>query len=222
MKSVVSLSGGMDSATALDWAINNSEEVIAVGFIYGSKHNPYEQKCAEQLAYHFEVEFIRIDLSAIGNHLRSNLLRNGGNIPEGHYESESMRQTVVPGRNMIFISILAGIAESRDFDTVVLGIHAGDHFIYPDCRPKFFHAMDWAVEKGTDGKVSLQAPFLHGNKTTILQYGYESSKEPFPYQLTRTCYKDQELACGKCGACQERLEAFRNIGQIDPVQYEEE
>lgn len=218
MKAIVSLSGGMDSGTSLLWAKRNSQEVLAIGFVYRSKHNSYEQKCAVELTEYFEVRFIRIDLTGISNHLKSNLLQSGDKIPEGHYESESMKQTVVPGRNMIFISILAGIAESQNFDTVVLGIHAGDHAIYPDCRSEFFHAVNFAIEKGTDRKINLLAPFLYGDKSTILKYGY---KYKFPYHLTRTCYKDQELACGKCGACQERLEAFRNINHEDPIKYEE-
>jgi 7-cyano-7-deazaguanine synthase len=222
MKSVVSLSGGMDSGTALGWAKENYEEVLAVGFLYGSKHNPYEQECAQKLSEYFNVEFIRVDLTPVGKFLQSNLLKTGGSIPEGHYESESMKQTVVPGRNIIFTSILAGIAESRGFNSVVLGIHSGDHTIYPDCRPEFFDAMNYAVMHSSEEKVFLKAPFLRGNKTSILEYGYYFLKKEFPYHLTRTCYKDQELACGKCGACQERLEAFKNIGRTDPIKYEEE
>jgi len=219
MNSIVSLSGGMDSGTALAWAKEHSMDVLAIGFIYGSKHNPYEQECAEQLAEHFQIEFMRVNLTDIFFNLKSNLLLSGGEIPEGHYESDSMKQTVVPGRNIIFASILVGIAESRGFDTVVLGIHAGDHVIYPDCRPEFFNAMNCAVRHGTNEKVNLKAPFLYGDKSTILKYGY---KREFPYHLTRTCYKDQELACGKCGACTERLEAFRSIGEEDPIEYEDE
>ncbi|MHA1344937.1 MAG: 7-cyano-7-deazaguanine synthase QueC [Candidatus Heimdallarchaeaceae archaeon] len=219
MRAVVSLSGGMDSATALAWAKEQSEKVLAVGFIYGSKHNSYEQKCAQQLSDFFNVEYIKINLQEVGKHLQSNLLQSGGTIPEGHYESESMKQTIVPGRNIIFISILAGIAESRGFDSVVLGIHSGDHTIYPDCRPEFFNAMSCAIRHGTDEKVTLHAPFLNKNKTQILEYGYGLTIG-FPYMFTRTCYKDQIRACGKCGACQERLEAFKNIGFEDPIRYE--
>ncbi len=222
MRAVVSLSGGMDSGTSLAWAKENYSEVLAVGFLYGSKHNSYEQQCAQQLSEYFEVRFIRIDLTGISNYLKSDLLQSGGQIPEGHYESESMKQTVVPGRNMIFISVLSGIAESRGFDTVVLGIHSGDHNIYPDCRPEFFNAISCAVRHGTDGKINLKAPFLYGDKLAILKYGYNILSKPFPYHLTRTCYKDQELACGKCGACQERLEAFKIIGKEDPIEYEEQ
>jgi len=217
MKSIISLSGGMDSGTALLWAKKNSKEVIAVGFQYGSKHNSYEQKCAKELAQYFKVKFLEVDLREVGKHLRSNLLKTGGEIPEGYYESESMKQTVVPGRNIIFISILSGIAASQGFDTVVLGIHSGDHAIYPDCRPEFFYRMRDAVRKGLP-EIDLAAPFLHKDKKGVLEYGY--SEENFPYHLTRTCYKDQELACGKCGACRERLEAFQLIGRVDPIKYE--
>lgn len=214
---VLSLSGGMDSGTLLAYCLNKYERVLAVGFSYGSKHNLYEQGCARRLCEHYNVEMIHIDLTTVGLHLQSNLLSSGGPIPEGHYESESMKLTVVPGRNMIFAAILAGIAESRGASVVAMGVHSGDHAIYPDCRPEFVLAMADAIQQATDKKVTLVAPFITDNKFTILRWGFEHS---VPYQLTRTCYKAQPLACGKCGACQERLEAFRLHGRRDPVLYE--
>jgi len=144
-------------------------------------------------------------------------LLTGGDIPEGHYEDESMSRTVVPGRNIIFASILTGVAWSLGAEEVWLGIHQGDHAIYPDCRPEFYRAMNEAVTLGTDGKVVLKAPFLDTNKTGILRRGLFLN---VPYGYTRTCYKEQEIACGKCGSCQERLEAFAECGLTDPVEYE--
>lgn len=217
VKSIVSLSGGMDSATVLAVALDQGREVEAVGFTYGSKHNKYENEAARLLADCFDVPFRLIDLAGITSHLQSNLLKSGGEIPEGYYEAESMKQTVVPGRNLIFTSILAGIAWSIGAEEVWLGIHAGDHFIYPDCRPAFFTAMRDAVEQGTGKRVTLQAPFLHETKVEILQIGFNLE---LPYHLTRTCYKDQPVACGRCGACQERLTAFAALGADDPIEYE--
>ncbi|RLF30303.1 MAG: 7-cyano-7-deazaguanine synthase QueC [Thermoplasmata archaeon] len=214
---VVSVSGGMDSATVLRYS-DILGKTLAVNFTYGSKHNEYERECAVRLCQHFGIDLIRLDLSNVGKALKSNLLLSGGEIPEGHYEDENMKLTVVPGRNMIFTSILAGIAESNGAGKIFLGIHSGDHAIYPDCRPEFLIAMNDAVMAGTDNKVCLEAPFIYSDKESILRWGYEHG---VPYEMTRTCYKHQPLACGKCGACQERLEAFRLIGKTDPVAYEE-
>lgn len=224
-KAICSLSGGMDSATVLKWLVDEvapladgSNKVLAISFKYGSKHGDHESKQAAALCKHLGVDRKVINLTQVTKHLDSNLLKSGGDIPEGHYESETMKQTVVPGRNTMFTSILAAIAESQSIPVVGVGIHQGDHAIYPDCRPDYFKAMKLTVEKSTEGRVTLVAPFIDGNKATILEYGYQHA---VPYQFTRTCYKDQVLSCGKCGACQERLEAFRSIGKEDPVAYEE-
>lgn len=216
-EAVVALSGGMDSATVLGWLIAEGFAVTAVGFIYGSKHNPYEQACARTLAEHYKVDFRTFNLTSIMGGFNSNLLKSGGDIPEGHYEDESMSLTVVPGRNMIFATILAGLADSIGAQLVALGIHQGDHAIYPDCRTEFFKAMDSAIYLGTGAKVQLTAPFLETDKKGILTWGL---KHDVPYHLTRTCYKDQVLPCGVCGSCQERLEAFEKIGEKDPIEYE--
>lgn len=220
MKMLVALSGGMDSATVLGAArdaLRPGDSIEAVGFRYGSKHNRYENEAAQKVAGVAGVPFELIDFTEVMSAFSSNLLESGGEIPEGHYEEKTMSQTVVPGRNLIFISILTGLAWSKGANQVWLGIHSGDHAIYPDCRPTFFHAMNAAVVAGSDEKVELVAPFLHGNKTSIIAYGI---KRNVPYYLTRTCYKHQPIACGRCGACQERLEAFANNGIPDPIEYE--
>lgn len=216
MKIVLALSGGMDSVTLLE-SLKLNNEVHPFQFVYGSKHNPYEIEAVKQLAKHYGIPIPVIDLTEAFRSIQSNLLKSGGEIPEGHYEAETMRQTVIPGRNSIFITILAGIAESIGADKVALGVHAGDHHIYPDCRYKFINAMDFAVQASSDGKVSLHAPFLNMTKADILKHGLNIGT---PYHLTRTCYKDQSIACGKCGSCQERLEAFAINGVQDPIEYE--
>lgn len=217
-KAVLSLSGGLDSTTLLAHALHEGREVLAVGFRYGSKHNYFENSAAWNIARHYKVPFRLIDLSSIMVSFKSNLLISGGEIPEGHYEEESMKLTVVPGRNMIFLSILSGIAMSEKMDEVWIGIHAGDHRIYPDCRPAFAHSMASAIFEGTDGQIRLEAPFLNKHKSDIVTLGLGLN---VPFALTRTCYKNQELACKKCGACRERLEAFFIQNVIDPIKYEE-
>ncbi len=216
-KIIVSLSGGMDSGTLLAVAKSKGHEINAVGFRYGSKHEQWETQAAVSIVHHYSVHSRQIDLSPVMEGFRSNLMRDGGDIPEGHYEAESMKLTVVPGRNLIFASVLTGIAWSVGASEVWLGIHAGDHAIYPDCRPQWFEAMKKAVELGSDHLVTLKAPFLYVNKAEILCQGL---KLGVPYQLTRTCYKDQLTACGRCGSCQERLASFRANGVEDPLPYE--
>lgn len=217
MKAIVSLSGGMDSTTVLAEAIDQGRDVDCVGFTYGSKHNLYENRAAKQIADCYGCSFELVDFSDIARSFKSNLLQGQGEIPEGHYEADNMALTVVPGRNIIFISILAGLAWSRGAEEIWLGIHQGDHAIYPDCRLAFFSAMKNAIELGTDKRVTLVAPFLDTDKTGIVKRGLELDT---PYQMTRTCYKDQEVACGKCGSCNERREAFMKNGVEDPIAYE--
>lgn len=217
MKSIVSLSGGMDSATVLAVAVKHSEVIGCVGFNYNSKHNPWELEAGKKVAQHYSIPYSIVDLRNVMFGFKSALLDRNQQIPEGHYEAENMKQTVVPGRNIIFLSILAGEAWSRGAEQIYIGIHGGDHFIYPDCRPAFFEAMSDAISYGTDHQVTLSAPFLYGNKTSIIKQGLELG---VPYHLTRTCYTSDEIACGKCGSCNERREAFLANGIEDPIEYQ--
>lgn len=239
MKIIVSLSGGLDSAVALSMAIQQSQglnewggprdnlspeslstKIVALNVAYGSKHNVYERAMAQRLADHFGVGYEQVDLP-IGELLRSDLLRSGGDIPEGHYSDASMARTVVPGRNLIFIALAAAMAESflapGEYGTVVLGTHLGDHAIYPDCRPAFIGAAAAAVGQSSEHRVEVWAPLMSMDKTAIVAAGIANK---VPLHLTRTCYKDQAIACGRCGSCNERLEAFRNNSAIDPLPYE--
>jgi 7-cyano-7-deazaguanine synthase len=224
-KVVMGLSGGMDSATMAAYFLSKGYEVFPVSFDYGSKHNQYERKTAEQFANYYNLKLQKVELPFIGQLFKSNLLKTGGEIPEGHYESENMSQTVVPGRNIIFISIMAGYAWSIGASYIAVGVHAGDHAIYADCREEFIASMNASILSGTEDKVRLIAPFQNLDKAGILEIGHSLFIDGYdvgvPYQFTRTCYKDQELSCGKCGSCQERLEGFKNIGRKDPIQYEE-
>lgn len=218
-KAVMALSGGMDSATLLVCLLKLGYEVECVSFVYGSKHNPYEQACAEKLAEHYDVKLHKMDLSPIMAGFNSDLLLSGGEIPEGHYTDASMSRTVVPGRNIIFLSIMSGLAWSIGASVIGIGIHSGDHAIYPDCRPDFYNAMNQAIMAGTDQKVRILAPFINDDKTSILKWGLENG---VPYEFTRTCYKAQELSCGKCGSCVERLFAFADNQHPDPIAYEDD
>ena len=215
MKSLVVLSGGMDSATALAWARGTHKEVSAVHFQYGSKHNLRELQAAEKLAVHYNIGLHVVHLPF--SQFKSDLLLSGGDIPEGHYADESMKRTVVPFRNGILLAFAAGLAESIGAGSVVLGNHAGDHAIYPDCRPEFAAKMAEAIRLGTYAQIELLCPFQNINKTEIAKIGKALA---VPYQLTWTCYKGKEKHCGKCGSCVERQEAFRDSNQMDPTVYE--
>jgi 7-cyano-7-deazaguanine synthase len=220
MKILISLSGGMDSATLLGHLLDDiQDEVKAVSFIYGSKHNRFEMEAADQIAKFYNIDHYFLDLTAIFNEIKSNLMLGQGEIPEGHYNDSTMSKTVVPGRNHIFASILAGIAESIGFNRVALGVHAGDHAIYPDCRKNFIECLNRSILLQSENKVSVIAPFIDMTKADILDIGHQC-RTPVPYHLTRTCYKFQSKACGKCGSCVERLEAWEKIGKKDPVEYE--
>ena len=220
MKVLIVLSGGMDSTTALAWAKNDPriEVAGAVHFQYGSKHNAQELKAVEKIAKHYGVPVAWMDLNAvIGSHFKSDLLQEGGEIPEGHYADESMKRTVVPFRNGIMLAIAAGYAESIGAEAVVLGNHEGDHAIYPDCRASFALAMGEAISLGTYAEIRVICPFQNFDKTDIAR---TAAKLGAPLELTWTCYKGGEKHCGKCGSCTERREAFQLAGVTDPTVYE--
>ena len=221
MKIVVSFSGGVDSTTLCSYYLDQGHDVALVSFNYGSKHNEFENAAASNIAKYFELPLPKhLPLNFIHDLFKSDLLVSGGDIPEGHYTDKSMSSTVVPARNLIFSSILAGYAESIGADAIALGVHSGDHHIYPDCRPDFIKSLVTTTKLATDGKVHVDAPFLHYSKADILRVGLSLKNISVPYHMTRTCYKNQPTACGKCGSCVERLEAFRLVGTPDPIEYE--
>jgi len=217
MKVCMGLSGGLDSSTLLAILVDNDEDVLCLGFEYGSKHNKYEIESAKKIAKYYNVDYKLIDLTNVGKILKSNLLLSGGEIPEGHYQQENMKLTVVPGRNLMFASILAGYAESNDCEAIALGVHQGDHEIYPDCRKEFIKALDSCIYLSTNRKVEVITPLINMDKGEIVAEGLALE---VPYQLTRTCYKDQEKSCQVCGSCNERLEAFSINCVEDPIEYE--
>lgn len=212
MKIVAVLSGGMDSTAAIAHARAEGHEVVhAIHFQYGSKHNGRELARATMVALHFGVPLSVVGLDFVAKHFKSDLLETGGEVPEGHYADENMKRTVVPFRNGIMLAIATGFAESLEADAVMLGNHAGDHAIYPDCRSTFTNAMSNAMLWGTYKGVKLYTPFLEMSKADIAKRGVELN---VPFEITWSCYKGGAVHCGKCGTCVERIEAFRGLPDL--------
>ena len=215
---LVVFSGGMDSATALWWAMREFETISAVSFSYGAKHNARELAAADAICRKLLISRLEIPLDFIGRYFHSSLLKSGGAIPEGAYNEENMASTVVPFRNGIMLAVAAGLAEDSGASAVILGNHSGDHAIYPDCRPEFIDSMAQAIEAGTGGKVKLLSPFCRMTKGQIATLGAGLGVD---YSLTWSCYNGREKHCGKCGTCRERKDAFREAGLPDPTIYED-
>lgn len=217
MSSLVLLSGGMDSVTALHWAAREPGGVLAaVSFDYGAKHNAKEIPMAEWQAAQLGVKHDVIHLDFINRHFTSDLLQSGGDIPDGHYEEASMKRTVVPFRNGIMLSIACGLAESFEAHSLVIAAHGGDHAIYPDCREPFMQAMADAMRSGTYAGIRLLRPFIDCDKTEIVRRGAALGVD---YGHTWSCYKGGEIHCGTCGTCVERREAFLQAAVPDPTTY---
>lgn len=213
---IIVLSGGMDSVTMLhEFA---SEIKVAVSFDYGSKHNAKEIPFAALHCQQLGIQHIVIPLDFMTRYFKSSLLMGGEDIPEGNYDDENMKSTVVPFRNGIMLSVAAGLAESHGLKRLFIANHFGDHAIYPDCRAGFIKAMNEAVSEGTYEHIRIEAPYTGINKTDIAKRG---AKLGINYAETWSCYKGGKKHCGKCGTCMERKEAFREAGLTDPTIYEE-
>lgn len=215
-KVVVIFSGGMDSFTVLNLAVKEGLEVFALSFDYGQRHNK-ELDYAARACKTLNVQHKIVDISAINQLIGGSSLTSDIDVAEGHYEEDSMKSTVVPNRNMILLSMAVGYAVSICAKKVYYGAHSGDHAIYPDCRPEFVHKMNDVCAIANYEAVEIVTPYLAVSKTAILTAGLEMGLD---YNLTWTCYNGREKACGKCGACQERLEAFTENGVTDPLAYE--
>lgn len=216
MKVVVLCSGGMDSVAALYWARAHQTVSAVLSFDYGSKHNPRELPLAAEHARRLGVPHRVIRLDFIGQLFASDLLRSGGEIPEGHYADDNMRRTVVPFRNGIMLAAAAGFAESAGAEGLVIAAHTGDHTIYPDCREEFMRAMGDAMKTGTYAGIELLRPFITLTKGQIAA---EGAKLGVDFSRTWSCYKGGAVHCGKCGTCVERREAFQQAGLPDPTEY---
>lgn len=217
MDGLIVLSGGMDSAVLLASERAAGRSIAAISFDYGSKHNHRELPMAAALCAQYQVSHRIIRLPFVNELFASSLLQSGDAVPDGAYDSDNMKSTVVPFRNGILIAIATGYAESIGADRVLLASHAGDHHIYPDCRPEFNAAMGEACSRGTDGKVQVQFPFADLDKREIGDLGRRLGVD---FSRTWTCYKGQEMHCGTCGACDERKYALRHQENLDPTPYE--
>ena len=212
-------SGGLDSTTLLHQLIHENKEVYALTFNYGQKHQK-EIECAQKTCKKLGViqKVVSLEELTQSGIFGTNALTSDREIPEGHYTDENMASTVVPNRNMIMLSIAFAYAISVRAEEVYYGAHAGDHDIYPDCRPDFVHAMQSVARLCHYWPIELRTPYLHVPKGEIVTEGLKLNVD---YTLTWTCYKGQELACGKCGSCVERLEAFKVNNVVDPLKYHE-
>ena len=210
MKTVCILSGGMDSTTLLYQLLQEGDRVYAISFDYGQRHRK-ELDYASRTCERLNIEHKIVDICFYGELIScSALTADEIEVPEGHYEDESMRLTVVPNRNMVMLSIAGGYAISNGCDRLAIAVHAGDHAIYPDCRPDFIERFEQAFSAGNYEPVSVHAPFISWTKTQIVRLGMELGID---YDAeTWSCYKGGEKPCGKCGTCVERDEALKTAG----------
>lgn len=239
-KAVISLSGGLDSTCLLLELLSQGYEVRAYGFDYGQKHSIELEKVKENIKLlqklGYKVTHQVINLRDCFSDSASSLHEGGEKIPEGDYRDETMKSTVIENRNVIFSAIIYGKAlgwanKTQDNVLISLGIHGGDHAIYPDCRPEsqqmakeLFRISNWGSER-----VDYETPFVNIDKGEVLKRGLEAMKklgisefgQEFILAHTHSCYAPDEKgrACGKCGTCVERLEAFAKNGLKDPAEY---
>jgi 7-cyano-7-deazaguanine synthase len=220
-KVVAIVSGGLDSVTMAYELVNRNYEIILISYNYGQRHKKeivYAQQCAENLGVQHHI----VDLQVLSNLLGgSSLTSEEIGVPDGHYAEESMRITVVPNRNAIMINIATALAVSMKCNYVATGVHGGDHYIYPDCRPEFISAQTEALRLANAGFIpdefEVLAPFVNISKDGIVKIGEAIG---VPWLETWSCYKGGEIHCGSCGTCFERREAFALAGVHDPTNYE--
>lgn len=216
MNTVLIYSGGLDSTVLLYRLLEMGDRVRCLSVDYGQRHRR-ELESARAICEEAGVEHLVADLSGLSPVLQGSALTSSEiAVPEGHYTDVSMKQTVVPNRNMLLLSVGISWAVSTKADAVAYAAHGGDHTIYPDCRPAFFAAMQAAAELADWHQVSLLAPFITMNKGEIASLGAELGA---PLEKTWSCYKGGEAHCGACGTCVERREAFAMAGIKDPTEY---
>lgn len=216
-KAIAIVSGGMDSVTLAYLLSSKNYALHILSFNYNQRHVK-ELQYAENTARKLGAEFSIIDLSFFGSMLRGSSLTDNIEVPDGHYAEESMKITVVPNRNAIMLAMAYGIAVAEKANIVATGVHAGDHFIYPDCRPEFINSFRTMQNNAIEGfgNVDLFAPFLYLTKADIVSMGKSLH---VPFNETWSCYKGQDIHCGTCGTCVERKEAFQLAHIEDPTVY---
>ena len=209
---LVVYSGGLDSYTLLNKAMKKFDRIEAITFNYGQKHNKEieyaKSNCVELNIKH---EVVNLDLENI---LAGSALVGDIDIPEGNYDKEKMKQTIVPNRNMIMISVAASLVIKNDIEYLWYAAHSGDHEIYPDCRPEFIDKMAAVLEICDYHKIKFEAPFQNLSKSEIVATGLSMDLD---YSKTWTCYEGKEKPCGKCSACLERALSFEANNTEDPL-----
>jgi 7-cyano-7-deazaguanine synthase len=221
-KAVVIHSGGMDSTTLLYLLRSWGYDIVALSFDYGQRHGT-ELSYAVRTCMKLGIQHQVVDLRSVGPLLSGSALTDDSvPVPHGHYAAETMRATVVPNRNMIMLSIAIGVGVTEKARIVAIGVHAGDHAIYPDCRPVFMRQLNYAALIGNESFVAndfhLEAPFVNRSKADIAWIGDYLG---VPWKDTWSCYEGGALHCGKCGTCVERIEAFQLAGVTDPTKYQQ-
>ncbi|MFI0729700.1 7-cyano-7-deazaguanine synthase QueC [Streptomyces sp. NPDC021225] len=215
---LVVLSGGMDSTTLMAHYAALSYRLIAVTVDYGQRHRR-EIDSARRIAAHYGARHHVVDLSGLGSVLGGSALTDDSvTVPDGHYAEQSMKATVVPNRNAVLANVAVAVGVAHRAGVVALGMHAGDHFIYPDCRPAFHAALRELVTVANEGfpTPSVEAPFITWSKADIAAHGMRLGA---PLEASWSCYKGGERHCGTCGTCYERREAFQTAGLTDPTEY---
>ncbi|HEX8551923.1 MAG TPA: 7-cyano-7-deazaguanine synthase QueC [Abditibacteriaceae bacterium] len=213
------VSGGLDSVTLAYWLRSQNYEIDLLAFDYGQRHRrelDFARVCADELQARLDI----VDISSLRPILGGSALTDDIAVPHGHYAAPSMAITIVPNRNAIFLTMAYGAAVARNAEAVAVGVHAGDHFIYPDCRAEFidrFAAMQRAAIEGCGNpNLQLLAPFVDKSKSDIVRLGAELG---VPFAHTWSCYEGGEKHCGQCGTCVERREAFALANVPDPTEY---
>ena len=237
MRAVMALSGGMDSTALLCRLLADGYEVSCISYDYGQKHVVELERAKANIAYlsanGISVKHRIVDLSGVMGIFHSALTNDEIDVPEGHYEEDQMKATVVPNRNAIFSSILYGyalsIATKENTDVIIaLGVHSGDHAIYPDCRPEFYDSLgkSFALGNWDSERITFHLPYIDGDKETILIDALESCNKleidfDTIFRNTNTSYNPDSKgrSSGTSGADVERILAFHAIGREDPVEY---
>lgn len=226
MKALVLFSGGVDSTTCLAMAVDKygKDNVVALSISYGQKHTK-EVEAANNIAAHYGVEFIKLDLTAMFKFSDCSLLEHSDKeIPHESYAEQLEKtdgtpvSTYVPFRNGLFLASAASIAISKNCGVIYYGAHADDAAgnAYPDCSAVFNNAINTAIYEGSGRQVKVEAPFINMSKAGVVKIGLELN---VPYELTWSCYEGHDKPCGVCGTCRDRIAAFESNGVKDPLQY---
>lgn len=215
---VVVLSGGMDSTTLMAHYAALQFRLIAVTVDYGQRHHR-EIDSARAVAAHFGADHRVVELGGFGALLSGSALTDDTvEVPSGHYAEQSMRTTVVPNRNAVLVNVAVAVGVAVRAGTVALGVQAGDHSVYPDCRPAFLTTLRELVTVANEGfpTPQVEAPFMTWSKAQIAEHG---TRLGAPLAKSWSCYRGGDAHCGTCGTCYERREAFQEAGVVDPTEY---